>query len=204
MTDHHWISRIEDLETLYSAPSAASLRKVTRGFTAEYRQWVEQSRFCVLSTVGPEGTDASPRGDDGPVVRFVDAQTLALPDWQGNERIDSLRNIIADPRLSLMFFVPGSANVLRLNGEGRITADFALRRSFARGARLPRSVLVIRAQEVYFQCARAILRSGLWSGQTAPTDLPSAGQMLAGASAGDLGGEAYDRSWPERAAETLW
>lgn len=198
-----WITDIPALEALYGTPKAPSLRKVAAGLTPEYRRWVEASRFCILSTVGPEGTDASPRGDDGPAVRVLDDVTLALPDWQGNDRIDSLRNVVRDPRLSLMFLVPGSGNVVRVNGEGGVTADATLRESFARDGKAPRSVLVIRIQEVYFQCARAILRSRLWEEAGAP-DLPTAGQILAGVTAGEVGGAEYDRTWPAKAAVTLW
>lgn len=111
------------LAALYGSPGEAALAKVARRMTPLYRAWIGRSRFCVLSTVGPEGTDASPRGDGGPVVLELDAGTLALPDWRGNERIDSLRNVVRDPRVSLMFFVPGSDNVVRVNGRGRVTAD---------------------------------------------------------------------------------
>ncbi len=100
------IETIEALEALYGAPSGAALRKVAKRLTPMYRQWIAASRFCILATVGPEGTDASPRGDDGPVALELDAGHLALPDWRGNNRLDSLRNIVTDGRVSLMFMVP--------------------------------------------------------------------------------------------------
>ena len=153
-----FIETEEDLAALYGTPGEAAMAKVVRRLTPLYRAWIARSRFCILSTVGPEGTDASPRGDDGPVVTVLDPGTLALPDWRGNDRIDSLRNIVRDPRVSVMFFVPGSNNVVRVNGRGGVTADAGLRARFERSGKLPRTVLVIEIAEVYSQCARAILR----------------------------------------------
>ncbi|WBU64495.1 pyridoxamine 5'-phosphate oxidase family protein [Paracoccus aerodenitrificans] len=193
-----------DLAQIYGAPGPAALRKVATRLTDEYRSYIERARFCVLSTVGPDGTDASPRGDDGPVVRILDAGTLALPDWRGNDRIDSLLNIAQDERVSLMFFLRGSGNVIRVNGAARITDDAALCAEFDRNGNQPRTVIIIRIAEIYFQCARAILRAGLWSGDDDSQGLPSPGMILSAMSAGEVGGAAYDEEWPERAARTMW
>ncbi len=133
-----FITTLPALEALYGTPGEASLAKVARRMTPAYRAWIARARFCILSTVGPEGTDASPRGDDGPVVAEIDPGTLALPDWRGNERIDSLRNIVRDPRASLMFLVPGSNNVVRVNGRARVTADGPLMRCATGRARFRR------------------------------------------------------------------
>ncbi|WP_102109976.1 pyridoxamine 5'-phosphate oxidase family protein [Oceaniglobus roseus] len=198
------IRSLDELESHYGAPGAAALRKVAPRLTPEYRAWIERSRFCILSTVGPEGTDASPRGDEGQVVRVLDETALALPDWHGNNRIDTLRNIVRDPRVSLLFLVPGSDNVVRVNGRGLVTADPDLRQSFARGGRLPRTVTVVTPGEVYFQCARAILRSGLWAGRDDSAGLPTAGDFLAAMTEGAEGGAGYDAGWARRAAGTLW
>ncbi len=197
------IETIDALEAHYGTPGEASLRKVATRLTPLYRQWIMTSRFCVLTTVGPEGTDGSPRGDDGPVVTELDPQTLALPDWRGNDRIDSLRNIVRDGRVSLMFMVAGSNNVVRVNGMGAVTADEGLRARFARDGKVPRTVILITIAEVYTQCARALIRSRLWAGEAVP-DLPSVGQILAEVSAGETGGPDYDAAWPERAAKTMW
>lgn len=199
-----WIDTIDALESLYGQPGDASIRKVADRMTPDYRAWIAASRFCVLTTVGPEGTDGSPRGDDGPVVCELDDQTLALPDWRGNDRIDSLRNIVADGRCSLMFLVPGQTNVIRVNGRGRLTADATLRARFEHQGKQPRTVLVIAIDEIYFQCARALIRSRLWEGSETPLDLPTPGQILARMTEGRVGGAAYDQAWPERAAKTLW
>ncbi|WP_323786301.1 pyridoxamine 5'-phosphate oxidase family protein [Thalassovita sp.] len=199
-----WIDSIETLEALYGEPGEASLKKVARRMTPEYRRWIEASRFCMISTVGPEGADGSPRGDDGPVVLELDVHTLALPDWRGNNRIDTLRNIVRDPRIALMFLIPGSSNAVRINGEARVTADADLLARFDRNGKQPRSVIVIRIQEIYTQCGRAILRSRLWSGEDESADLPTVGQILSAMTEGDFDGESYDRDWAGRAAQTMW
>lgn len=198
------IETIATLEALYDAPSGGSLVKVTPHLTPAYRGWIEASRFAVLSTVGPEGTDASPRGDDGPVARLLDDRTLALPDWRGNNRLDSLRNIVIDGRVSLMFFVPGSTNVVRINGFAKITADPDMLASSGRDGALPRTVIVIRVDEVYFQCARAILRSRLWSGADESASVPSAGDMLRDATEGAVNATAYDAERQGRVAQSMW
>lgn len=198
------IDRVEDLETLYGTPGAPSLRKVAARLTPLYREWIMASKFCVLSTVGPEGTDASPRGDDGPVVQDLDPGILAMPDWRGNNRLDSLRNIIRDGRVSLMFMVPGSNNVVRVNGTAWLTADDELRARFGIKGRLPATVIVIEIAEIYTQCARALMRAGLWSGQDEAGALPTVGQILAEMTDGEEGGAPYDDAWDARAAKTMW
>jgi PPOX class probable FMN-dependent enzyme len=197
------ITDISALEALYGQPGAPALKKVARRMTPLYRSWIMASRFCVLASVGPDGTDASPRGDDGPVVLELDPGTLAMPDWRGNNRLDSLRNIVADGRVSLMFMVPGSANVVRVNGQARVTADEALRARFDRGGKLPATVIVIAIGEIYVQCARAVMRAGLWS-RDDHAGLPSLGDILAEMTDGAEGGAAYDAAWSGRAAETMW
>ncbi|MCK8464497.1 pyridoxamine 5'-phosphate oxidase family protein [Aliiroseovarius sp. S1339] len=199
-----FIATLQDLEAHYGTPGEASLVKVARHLTPTYRKWIMASRFCVLTTVGPDGTDGSPRGDDGPVVVELDAQTLALPDWRGNERIDSLRNIVRDPRVSLMFMVPGSNNVVRVNGEARLTADAPLRARFEKSGKLPRTVIVIHIHEVYSQCARAIMRAGLWTSGDESAGLPTVGDMLNEMTSGAFDGETYDKTWPDRAKASLW
>jgi len=197
------IETIEQLEALYGTPKPPSLAKVADHITAEYGAFIKASPFVALTTVGVGGLDCSPRGDAGQVVFIEDTQTLVLPDWHGNNRIDSLRNVVKDPRLSLMFLVPGSNMVVRVNGRGRICAAPDLLKQYAKSGKEPRSVLLITPQEVYFQCARAIMRAGLWDDAVA-ADLPSAGEILAAMTDGKVGGKEYDKTWPEQAAKTLW
>lgn len=203
MIQVRFIEDIKTLESLYGTPGAPALRKVARRLTPLYRRWIMTARFCILSTVGLEGTDASPRGDDGTVVRELDPGTLALPDWRGNNRLDSLRNIVADGRVSLMFMVSGSNTVVRINGRARLTNDTDLRASFERNGKQPATVIVIEIAEIYTQCARALIRAGLWARDDS-ADLPSAGDILQEMTQGEIDGAAYDAEWHGRAARTMW
>lgn len=199
------IRSVEDLQALYGANSEASSLKVTPGLTAEYRRMIEASPFVALATVGPEGADCSPRGDKGGVVRIEDSKTILLPDWRGNNRIDSLLNIVRDPRVALMFLVPGSNTTMRINGTAVVSVDPALLESFEMDGKHPRTVVVVTVAEVYFQCARALMRSELWNVENFvdPASLPTPGGMLKAAKA-DFDKDAYDREWPERAVKTMW
>ncbi|EAQ04739.1 pyridoxamine 5'-phosphate oxidase family protein [Pseudooceanicola batsensis HTCC2597] len=197
------ITDIETLEAIYGDPVPRSITKVLDHLSPCYCRWIEASRFVILSTVGPEGTDASPRGDDGPVVRIADNRTVLLPDWMGNNRIDSLRNIVRDPRASLMFMVPGSRNVVRINGRAEVSADPELLASFDRGGKRPRTVVMVRVSEVYFQCAKALMRSDLWAGQDLSGTVPSAGDFVREVDAG-FDGAAYDANYEVQAQPKLW
>ncbi|HQY42701.1 MAG TPA: pyridoxamine 5'-phosphate oxidase family protein [Paracoccaceae bacterium] len=199
-----WISDLETLHGHYGTPKAPALRKVSTRLVPAYRDWIAQSRFCILSTVGPEGTDGSPRGDRGPVVTIADDETLLLPDWTGNQRLDSLRNIIRDDRVSLIFLVSGSTSCVRVNGTARLTADPGLCARFEREGQHPRTVIVIRVREVYSQCARALQRSELWTAGDCSEGLPSAGRMLEDASSGEINGVAYDAERATRAHLGWW
>ncbi|KIC34003.1 pyridoxamine 5'-phosphate oxidase family protein [Leisingera sp. ANG-S5] len=197
------ITSTNELEEIYGAPVPQSLTKVTTRLTPLYRDWIGASRFLVLSTVGPEGTDATPRGDDGPVVHMADERTLWLPDWRGNNRIDSLRNIVRDSRVSLMFMVPGCNNVVRVNGTAVLTADEAIRSHFARKSLRPATVAVITLQELYFQCAKALMRSRLWDLEANRPAVPTAGQFLKEQEE-SFEAEAYDAGYAEYAKSRMW
>jgi uncharacterized protein len=199
-----YVDTIEALEALYGEPPQIALRKVARRMTPTYRKWIMASRFCVLTTVGLEGTDGSPRGDDGPVVAELDPGTLAMPDWRGNNRLDSLRNIVTDGRISMMFMVPGSDTVIRVNGRARLTADESLRSRFEHKGRLPATVIVIEIGEIYAQCARALMRARTWAAGDESAGLPTLGEIVSEMTEGEEGGAEYDRVWETRAAETLW
>lgn len=197
------IKTVEALETLYPQVTEKSLTKVVDHITPVYAEWITQAKFVILSTVGPDGTDASPRGDDGPVVTIADAQTLHLPDWRGNNRLDSLKNIVRDPRVSLMFMVPGSGNVVRVNGTALVTNDPGLCAGFAKSGKQPATVTVITVQEAYFQCAKALMRSKLWGDTPAPKDLPSAGDFLKSVDP-LLDAKGYDAGYAEYAKPLMW
>lgn len=199
------ITDVEELKALYGDVSEASTAKVTDHLTPAYRQMIEMSPFVALATVGPEGLDCSPRGDRGSVVRVEDERRLSLPDWRGNNRIDSLANIVRDPRVALMFLIPGSNSVMRINGRAVVSVATELLESFEMDGRHPRSVIMVTIEEAYFQCARAVMRAELWNAdrQVAAEALPTPGEMLKAAKQ-DFDRETYDREWPARAAKTMW
>jgi hypothetical protein len=201
------ISTMDELEKIYGRPGPTSLVKEIGYISSNYRAIIEASPFAALATVGPEGMDCSPRGDRaGRLVRIIDETTIIMPDRRGNNRIDSLRNIVRDPRVALMFLIPGSGNALRINGSALIDVSPDLLNSFAVDGKAPRSVIVISVSAIYFQCARAIVRSGLWD-PSLHVDLnllPTAGKMLAELSQNAEGGPDYDAGWAERAKKTMW
>ncbi|MCA0423550.1 MAG: pyridoxamine 5'-phosphate oxidase family protein [Proteobacteria bacterium] len=200
------IGSIEDLEALYGAPQETSTAKEQPHLTDGYRALIEASPFYALATAGPEGLDCSPRGDLQDGIRIVDRRTLHLPDRRGNNRIDSLRNIVRDPRVALLFLIPGSGTTLRVNGRAEISADSDLLASFAVEGKPPRSVIIVHIETVYFQCARAIIRSDLWNPARHAdlARLPTPGRILAEITDARVGGETYDREWPERAKKSMW
>jgi len=200
------ITTIDQLEAVYGETGLASTAKVADHVTPHYRIIIEKSPFVALATCGPEGVDCSPRGDLPGFVRIHDEKTLMMPDRRGNNRVDSLRNIVRDPRIGLLFLIPGSGTTLRVNGRGQLSADPSLLESFKMDGKLPRTVIVMTVEEIYFQCARAIVRSDLWNPDkhVDPSKLPTPGQILAELSANRVGGDQYDREWPERARQTMW
>ncbi len=198
------LDSLEALQQHYGAPSEAAIKKVANEITPLYRQWIERARFCVLTSVGPEGTDGSPRGDDDAVVRVVDAHTLALPDWKGNNRTDSLLNIVNDGRVSLLMLFPGSNNVIRINGRAVICIDDELLASFERQGKKPRSVILITVAEVYFQCARALMRSRLWADEEDLQGLPSPGTILSEMTNGQISADKYHSGWLSRSKDTMY
>ena len=200
------ITTVEQLEALYGIPGEASLVKELDHVIPEYAAFIKASPFVALATSGPEGLDCSPRGDLAGFVRIVDPKTLMMPDRRGNNRADSLRNIIRDPRVGLLFLVPGSGTTLRINGRAHLTTDAALCASFMVDGKAARSVTVIEVDSVYFQCARAIVRSELWNParHVDPKSLPTPGQILEITSRKTIDGKTYDKEWPERAKKTMW
>ncbi|QRM29607.1 pyridoxamine 5'-phosphate oxidase family protein [Microvirga sp. VF16] len=202
----HLITSLAELEALYGEVSKGSLLKETDRVVPEYRAFIEAAPFVALATRGPEGLDCSPRGDGPGFVRVQEEKTLLLPDRRGNNRLDSLRNIVGDPSVALLFLIPGIGETLRVNGRAVISVDPSLLESFAIDGKAPKSVIAVTVEAVYFQCARAILRSELWNPRkhVARGSLPSAGQILAALSNNEVGGEAYDKELPERQRTTLY
>ncbi|MGO4761037.1 pyridoxamine 5'-phosphate oxidase family protein [Cupriavidus sp. 2KB_3] len=205
MTSHD-IAALADLESLYAEPAGASLAKEVDYLHPHYRAFVDASPFCLLSTLNEHGGDCSPRGDQPGFVQVLDDRTLLLPDRRGNNRIDSLRNIVNDPRVGLLFLVPGVNETLRVSGTAKISTDPALIARCVHDGKAPTTVLVISIRSVFFQCARALVRSALWSPETQiPRDrLPSTGTIVAELSKNAIDGVAYDREMPERMRKTLY
>ena len=204
MANERIVTREDELQALLGPVGEASIRKETDHLHPLYRQWIEASPFAVVATSGPGGLDASPRGDPAPLVRIVDEHTMLLPERRGNNRADSLRNLLADPRIAVLFFVPGVGETVRVNGTARIRVDPELLASFAVGGAPARCVLEIRVQTVFFQCARAMLRSDLWQGQAPRAAVPSAGAILGALTQDAVDGAAYDLALPARQRSTLY
>lgn len=203
--DTHEITTAAQLDALYGPVGEASLRKEVDHIAPVYRALIEASPFAVLATAGEHGLDASPRGDPAGFVVVEDERTLLLPERRGNNRVDSLRNLLVDPRVALLFLVPGVGETLRVNGRARISVDPALLARFAVNGALPKCVLVIDVAAAYFQCARAIHRSNLWhAAPPPPGSLPSAGAMLQALTENGIDGAAYDQALPQRQRETLY
>jgi len=200
------ISSVEQLEALYGQPSEGALAKEVPFITPHYRALIEASPFALLATSGPEGLDCSPRGDLPGFVRVQDERTLLMPDRRGNNRADSLRNIVRDGRVALLFMIPGLGNTLRVNGRAYLSTEPTLLDAFVMEGKPPRCVIVMQVETVFFQCSRALVRSDLWNPDKFrdASELPTPGQILAALSENRLGGEQYDREWCTRAAATLW
>ena len=200
------VSTIAELEAIYGEPLAQSLVKEIDYISDHYRAFIEKSPFMVLASVAEEGLDCSPRGDPSGFVRVVDEKTVMIPDRRGNNRIDTLRNLVRDPRVSLLFLVPGVGETLRINGRAAISVDPDLCASFDMNGKTPRSVIVVTAERVYFQCQKALARSRLWDPEARieRKELPSAGDILQGLSKNDFDGDAYDKNYPERLKKTIY
>ena len=207
MTAHeHLITTMEQLQALYGERKSASVIKEIDHINGNYRKLIEAAPFVAVATAGPEGLDCSPKGDAPGFVRILDDKTLAIPDRPGNNRIDGFRNIVRDPRVALLFLIPGVGETMRVNGRGSISIDPELMASFAIGGKLPRCVLIVHVESIYFHCSKAIVRSKLWDEATKidRKSLPSTGAIIAELSQGRLGGEAYDRELPERVQRELY
>ena len=200
------VTEVAMLEALYGAPGQASLAKVADRITPEYRRLLEASPFFTLASVGPEGLDCSPRGELGGAFVVADETTLIVPDRRGNNRIDTLCNIVRDPRVAFLFLIPGSHTTVRMNGTAIVTTDADLLASLERDGKQPRSAIIVTVGEVYTQCGRAVMRAGLWdaANHVDPAAIPTPGDVLAAQTQDRIDGGAYDEAWPERAARTMW
>lgn len=202
----HAIDTLQRLEALLGQPSDAALSKEVPYIHPAYRAMIEAAPFAVLATTGPGGLDASPRGDPPGFVQLLDDKTLLLPERRGNNRADSLRNIVTDPRVALLFLIPGVGETLRVNGRARISVAPDLLARFVVNGQPPQCVIVVDVETVFFQCGRAIQRSRLWSAVPpgTPRPVPTPGAMLAAITQGQFDGATYDRDLPARQQATLY
>ena len=203
---NHAITTIEGLEKIYGEVYPPAKAKESDRITPQYRTLIEAAPFCVVASSGPGGLDCSPRGDPAGFVRVQDENTLLVPDRRGNNRIDTLRNIVHDPRVALLFLIPGCSETIRVMGRASISADPALAQQFIIEGKAPRTVLIVAVEQVFYQCAKAIVRSKLWdaSRHVDRKTLPSAGTILAELTDGRLGGPEHDRGAPERLKATIY
>lgn len=204
--NYHPIKDIASLEALYGTPGQASVVKVADRLTPEYAKLIQASPFFALASVGLEGLDCSPRGELGGAFKIHDDKTIIIPDRRGNNRLDSLRNIVGNPEIAMLFLIPGSHTTIRLNGTAIVTADAALLAAHERDGKLPRSAIVVTIREIYTQCGRAVLRAGLWdkANHVDLATLPTPGDVLKAQTGGQIDGEEYDANWAGRAAKSMW
>jgi len=204
--NEHLITTVEQLEALYGQPYGPSVAKELDYIAPIYRKLIEAAPFVALATGGPDGLDCSPKGDAPGFVHVLDEKTLALPDRPGNNRIDGFRNILKDPRVALLFLIPGVGETFRVNGRASISIEPELMQRFAVNGKLPRSVLIVHVETCFFHCSKAVVRSKLWdeASKIDRKSLPSTGAIIAEVSQGKMGGDEYDRAAPERIKSMLY
>ncbi len=200
------ITTLGELEALYGTPVGPALAKEIDHISEHYRTFIEKAPFVVIATSGHDGLDCSPRGDPAGFVRVLDRKRVLIPDRRGNNRLDSLRNLVEDPRVSLLFLIPGVNETLRINGRARILVDAALAASFAINDKMPKILLEVTAERIYYQCAKALVRSRLWSSDAhlPRSALPSTGQILEEITNKEIDAAEHDRGYPERVKQTIY
>ena len=206
MTEHV-IDTVEELRSRYGEPSELAIKKSLDRLDRHCRRFIELSPFVVLASAGADGrVDCSPRGDPAGFVAVLDNRTILLPDRRGNNRTDSLTNVLENPHVGMLFLIPGANETLRLNGRATLTTDPARLDPLAVKGRVPRSGLLVEVEEVFLQCTKALVRSRLWAEESRvdrKTALPTFGQMIAD-HAGLADGKAIDRRLREKLGETLY
>jgi hypothetical protein len=210
MTTNGWdwepVRDVDMLRAHYGKAHEAAIQKVSQRITPAYRRLIEASPFFMFASAGPEGLDCSPRGDRADAFRLVDEKTLVFPDWTGNNRIDTLSNIVRDGRIAMLFLIPGSTTTVRLNGKAYVTLDADLLASFERDGKHPRAAVVVELGEIYTQCGKAVMRSDLWNPakHREPSTLPSMGEVLAEVTSGAVDAQEYERNRDNRSAQGIW
>ncbi len=203
-TDPFAITALDQLEALYAQPSDLVRNKATDRLDAATRRFIAASPFVLLGTSGARGLHVTPRGDGPGFVEVLDDTTLAIPDRRGNNRLDALRDLLEDDRVSLLFLVPGVGETLRVHGRARITTDPALcARHIAQGKQ-PTTMLVVQVRELFMQCAKALMRSRLWAATPRPAAVPSMGELLESQSRGRVEAVAVDAAYDQRIRATMY
>lgn len=204
------ITTTAELDALYGDAHPVALMKELDHISEDYARFIESSPFVILATSGDEGLDCSPRGDPAGFVRVLDRNTVAIPDRRGNNRVDSLRNIVRDPRVALLFLIPGIGETMRINGRARLSTDPALCESFVMEGKVPKCVILVTAERVYPQCQKALVRSKLWdpASRLDRSALPTVGQMMQRIAERKkqepFDGAAYDAAYPARLRDTIY
>ncbi len=206
MSADNLVKSVEQLESLYGEPMPTSLAKEIDHISDGYRKMIEAAPFVVIATSGPDGLDCSPKGDAPGFVRIVDDRTVMIPDRPGNNRLDGFKNLMSDPRIALLFLIPGVGETLRINGRAEVSVDPALRESFAVNGKPARGVLIVHIEKTFFHCTKAAVRAKLWDpkAQIPRAALPSTGTIIAELTSGKLGGEQYDKEAPARTQAMLY
>ena len=206
MTESHCIETIEALEALYGEPMQLALDKEVDTIIPAYRAFIDKAPFVVVATNGPEGLDCSPRGDGAGFVHVADRKTVLIPDRRGNNRLDTLKNIVRDGRIALLFLIPGVGETMRINGRASLSADPELCSPFTVKGKTPATVIVVTVESIYVQCSKALVRSKLWDAdaKVTRTELPSMGDMIKMLADESFDSEAFEANYPELLKETLY
>lgn len=205
--DEFAVTSLEALAAIYRKPADGVLRKVTDHITEPGRAFIAASPFVILSTATDDGIDCSPKGDAPGFVQLVDDRTLLIPDRPGNNRIDGMKNIIANPKVSIIFLVPGVNETFRVNGRAHISVAPPLLSRFLVQGKPPRAVLVVKVDEAFSHCPKALVRSSLWqsAGKGRPPGVPGIGQFAAFRDGGDAAyAEKYNADYAKRIPQELY
>jgi PPOX class probable FMN-dependent enzyme len=192
-----------ELRAIVGTPQELTVGKIADRLNDLTRQFIERSPFVCVATARPDGgLDVSPRGDPAGFVRIIDERTLLLPDRPGNRIADTLTNLLADPRIAVLFLIPGVGDTFRVNGTARITDDAELLEASAVEGKVPKLGIVVAIEEAYTQCAKALIRSDLWNPDkhVDRSELPSGGEILRSVSDPELDPAAYEQARAERYA----
>lgn len=205
--EKYLVRSIEELNELYGAVNEVSIFKVKDRLDDNAKKFIESSPFVVLATTNSDSElDCSPRGDRAGAVRILDEKTLLLPDRRGNNRTDSLKNILENPNVALIFFVPKINETFRVGGTAQISVAPDLLEQFSVEGKMPKTVLIITIREAFVHCSRALVRSDFWhpGKHDSWKDVPTMGKILAANMNGNLDADEYDRELPERVRKTLY